>query len=457
MGPDDSSHRIPSNSASTSILGSYNADGKSVLDEEVNMQIEKYSAQRQYALRDLADAVVEVSGGTSLRAVRSQPPERRGLPQICFVSSFPPRECGIATFTEALIDEIDKLGMFQGSVVIPVTESATSYPYGTRVKFEIERQSLETYERAADYVNNSGIALSNLQHEFGLFGGDWGEYILRYLEELEVPSVVTLHTVLMNSKRKVREVVAAIAGTSLRVIVMTRRSRKILLEQYGVSARKVRIIPHGTPKVSMVISAGAKASLYLTGRFVLSTFGLIHRGKGIEYTIKSLPKIVEKEPSVLYLVLGRTHPEVWKREGESYRNELMSLVERLGMGDHVRFHDGYLTKRTLETYLQATDIYLAPYLDENQSSSGTLSYAMGFGKPVIATPFSHAIEAVSGGRGVLCNFKDPASLADATIKLLDPRRRAVMGRRASRYAASKDWTATAIKYAKLFKRCIRQA
>jgi glycosyltransferase involved in cell wall biosynthesis len=130
---------------------------------------------------------------------------------------------------------------------------------------------------------------------------------------------------------------------------MTRRSRKILLEQYGVSARKVRIIPHGTPKVSMVISTNAKTSLCLTGRFVLSTFGLIHRGKGIEYAIKALPKIVEREPSVLYLILGRTHPEVWKREGESYRNELMSLVESLGMGDHVRFHDGYLTKRTLET------------------------------------------------------------------------------------------------------------
>lgn len=421
------------------------------------MPTEEHSTQRQYSLRDLADAVVDVSGGSSLRAVRSQPPEMSGLPQICFVSSFPPRECGIATFTEALITEIDKLGMFQSSVVIPVTESANSYSYGSRVRFEVEQQSLETYERAAEYVNNSGIALSSLQHEFGLFGGDWGEYILRYLEELEVPSVVTLHTVLMDPERKVREVVAGIAETSLRVIVMTRRSRKILLEQYGVSARKVRIIPHGTPKVSMVISTNAKTFLRLTGSFVLSTFGLIHRGKGIEYAIKALPKIVEREPSVLYLILGRTHPEVWKREGESYRNELMSLVESLGMGDHVRFHDGYLTERTLETYLQATDIYLAPYLDRNQSSSGTLSYAMGFGKPVIATPFSHAIEAASGGRGILCDFRDADSLADATIELLDPRRRAAMGRRASRYAASKDWTTVAIKYAELFKRCIREA
>jgi len=421
------------------------------------MQIEEYFTQRQYPLRDLADIVVGASGGTFLRTLRPRSPKRNSLPRICFVSSFPPRECGIASFTKDLTDEIDMLGMFQKSVVVPVNEPTASYPYSTQVRFEIEQGRLETYKRAADYVNDSGIALSNLQHEFGLFGGDWGEYILRYLEKLEVPSVVTLHTVLIDPEEKVREVIAGIVETSLRVIVMTRRSRKILLEQYDAPARKVRIIPHGTPKVSKAINARAKASLHITDRVVLSTFGLIHKGKGIEYAIRALPKIVDKEPSVLYLVLGRTHPEVWKREGESYRNELMGLVERLGMFNHVRFHDGYLTKRTLEMYLQATDIYLAPYLDENQSSSGTLSYAMGFGKPVIATPFSHAIEAVGGKRGVLCNFRDPDSIADATIKLLDPRRRTAMGRRTYRYAASKNWTAIAIKYAELFKRCIGQA
>ncbi|UCD72840.1 MAG: hypothetical protein JSW01_05170, partial [Candidatus Bathyarchaeota archaeon] len=171
------------------------------------MQTEEHSTPRQHPLRDPADTVVDVSGGSSLRAVRSQPLERSGFPQICFVSSFPPRECGIATFTEDLITEIDKLGIYQSSVVIPVTEPANSYPYGPRVRFEIEQQNLETYERAADYVNNSGIALSCLQHEFGLFGGDWGEYILRYLEELEVPNITTLHTVLMDPGEKVQEVV----------------------------------------------------------------------------------------------------------------------------------------------------------------------------------------------------------------------------------------------------------
>lgn len=335
-----------------------------------------------------------------------------------------------------------------------MNEPATSYDYSNRVRFEIEQRRHGTYKEAADYVNNSGIALSNLQHEFGLYGGDWGEYILRYLQELDVPSVVTLHTVGKNPKEKVRELVARLVETSLMVIVMTRLSRRILMEQYGVGARKVKIIPHGVPKVDMVTNARAKASLHLTDRLVLSTFGLINRGKGVEYAIRALPRIVEKEPRVLYLVLGETHPEVRKREGESYRNELLDLVERLGMDDHVRFHNRYLTKRELSKYLQATDIYLAPYLDEDQSSSGTLLYAMAFGNPVIVTPFAHAVEAIGNRRGVLCNIRDSDSIADATIQLLDPGRRTAIGRRAYRYAGQKNWARVALRYAEVFKRCI---
>ncbi len=406
----------------------------------LRMQIPRYLRERP---RD-------ISGKTSYRS-----PKRTRLPKVCFVSSFPPRECGIATFTKDLVDEVDRLRAFRRSRVIAVNEQGAYYYYSdVRVKFEIEERILKTYKEAADYVNDSGISLSNLQHEFGLFGGDWGDYILNYLEELQVPSVVTFHTVLGNPEEKLREVVMRIVETSLRVIVMTRRSRKILMEEYGIPARKVRVIPHGVPKINLSANAKAKTYLNLSERVVLSTFGLMHRGKGIEYAIKSLPRIMENEPRVMYLVLGETHPEVRKREGESYRNELMDLVENLGLIDHVRFHNRYLTKRELTRYLQATDIYLAPYLDEHQSSSGTLSYAMGFGKPIVSTPFAHAVESLGSSRGVLCNFKDSDSIANEIMGLLDPRRRTAMGRRAYRYANSKNWTNIALRYTKLFKRCI---
>ena len=419
------------------------------------MQISKHTPQRKNTVRELAGVSLKTHKVVLPRPFSSRSQRRIRLPRVCFVSSFPPRECGIASFTRDLVDEIDKLGMFRRSRVAAVNESGASYNYGDRVRFEIEQKSLRTYGRAADYVSNSEIALSNLQHEFGLFGGDWGDYILQYLQELNVPNVVTLHTVLRNPEEKVHQVVSGLVETSLRVIVMTRRSRRILLEQYGAPARKVRIIPHGVPKVDMTVNARAKTFLRLNGRLVLSTFGLIHRGKGIEYAISALPAIVDKEPRALYLVLGETHPEVRKREGESYRNELMDLVERLGMKDYVRFHNRYLMKRELKRYLYATDIYLAPYLEEEQSSSGTLAYAMGFGKPVIATPFAHAVEAIGTLRGILCKFRDPASIANATIKLLNPKKRNIMGGRAYRYASEKNWAAIAIKYAEIFKKCIR--
>jgi len=280
--------------------------------------------------------------------------------RIAFVSSYPPRECGIATFTEDLVNHLDQLKIFQSSTVVAVNEPARVYDYGPEVEVEIEQEKIRTYEEAADYINNSGIALSCLQHEFGLFGGSWGEHILHYLDHLEVPSIVTLHTVLRNPKEKTYEVISRINEMNTRMVVMTRRSRRTLIEDYGIPAYKLRIIPHGVPKAQLGENREVKRSLRLDERFILSTFGLIHRGKGIEYVIRALPKILKKEPSVLYLVLGETHPQVRKWEGESYRNEMIDLVEDLGLEDHVRFHNRYLMRSELSRYLQATDIYLSP-------------------------------------------------------------------------------------------------
>ncbi len=425
-----------------------------VRSEEFRVQIGEYPMSIRRTLRDHTSTLRKIRRRASPITLIRKMQKRRFLPRVCFVSSFPPRECGIATFTKDLTDEIDRLGIFQKSIVVAVNEVGASYNYSDKVNLEIEQKNLRTYKMAADYINSSRISLSNLQHEFGLFGGDWGEYILHYLQELNVPSIVTLHTVLGNPKKKMLSVVQGIVETSSRTIVMTRRSRRILIEHYGTPPKKVRIIPHGVPEVNLPANVRSKNSLRLKDRFVLSTFGLIHRGKGIEYVIRALPKIVDKEPRTLYLVLGETHPEVRKREGESYRNELIDLIENLGMEDHVRFHNRYLTKRELRRYLYATDVYIAPYLEEEQSSSGTLSYAMGFGKPIIATPFAHAREAIGRRRGILCEFKNPNSISEAVIKLLEPRTRITLGRRAYKYASQKNWSTIAIKYAENFKICM---
>jgi len=387
---------------------------------------------------------------------------RMRLSRICFVSSFPPRKCGIATFTKALIEEIDKLKVFGMSGVIAVNEPEASYNYDERVKFEIQQNGHRTYRQAAEFLNNSRFVLSDLQHEFGLWGGKWGEYILTYLEGLDVPNVTTFHTVLDRNvmvcsdypEEKIRQVVTGIAEMSARTIVMTKRSRRILMEEYGIPSRKVRVISHGVPSVDPAAGPRAKAFLGLSGKLVLLTCGLIGRGKGIEYVIKALPKLIKEEPRIIYLIVGETHPEVKKREGESYRNYLGNLVKDLGLTKYVRFDNRYLSERELTTYLEAADIYLAPYLDESQSSSGTLSYAMGSGTPVIATPFVHALEALGRGRGILCRFRDPESIADAIIKLLNPHRRRVMGRRAYEYAAKRTWSMIAEEYVRVFKQCI---
>lgn len=427
---------------------------KEEMGKDMSMQITGYPVKVQENPMSPTNTPVPHLGIPPIESISVESEKSARLPRVGFVSSFPPRECGIATFTKDLTEELDKLKIFRRSVVIAVNEQGAFYNYGSQVRFEIEQRQPETYRNAAGYVNSSGIALSNLQHEFGLFGGRWGEDVLRYLEELEKPNVVTFHTVLRNPKDDLLKVVSGLTEMSRRVIVMTRRSRKILLEQYGVPPRKLRVIPHGVPKVDIATNERAKEYLRFKHRLILSTFGLIHRGKGIEYVVNALPRVVEKEPSILYLVLGQTHPEVRKREGESYRNELIDLTEWLRMENHVRFHNRYLTKRELIRYIQATDIYIAPYLDEDQSSSGTLSYAMGFGKPVIATPFVHAVEAVGRDRGILCEFRDSKSIADAVTELLNPKKRNAIARRAYRYANSKDWGNVALRYAEVFKKCM---
>ena len=367
-----------------------------------------------------------------------------------YVSTFPPRRCGIAAFTKDLIYAIDLLHEFKPPLVIAINERGAIYNYDKTVKFQIERDSIDDYIQAARYVNLSKINLVNLQHEFGLYGGKWGEYINLFLEGLQKPLVTTLHTILPNVESDHRKVLEKIADHSVSIVVMTNVAIQ-LLKNYDIKHEKINVIPHGCPDVPFISSERLKPSLGLKDRIVLSTFGLINRGKGIHHVIQALSSLVKKEPRILYLVIGETHPEVRKNKGESYRKRLMKLVKKLKLEKHVRFYNQFLPKKTLIKYLQATDIYVTPYIDRNQISSGTLVYALGTGKAIISTPYLHAEEALADGRGILCKFNNPTSIAECINQLLeDPELRFSLERKTYAYSRNFTWPKVAEKYVKLF-------
>ena len=382
--------------------------------------------------------------------VISNVPEKR----VAYLSTYPPRECGIATFTKDLLDAIDGLDELRPPAVIAVNEKETIYNYGRRVKRQIEQDSVDDYIQAARYASSSDIDLVNLQHEFGLFGGDHGEYINHFLDNIENPVVTTLHTVQPDFDPKAQAVLRNMVDKSASIVVITCIALEIL-EKQSIACKKVAVIPHGCPFIPFVPSESVKPPLGLKGRFVLSTFGLISRGKGIEYVIRALPPVVEKEPRIIYLIIGETHPEVRKTEGESYRRKLMRLVEELQLERHVRFHNRFLAKRELIKYLQATDIYLSPYISPNQISSGTLAYALGAGRAVISTPYLHAQDVLAEGRGLFCKFKDSNSIAACIDKLLDENLRKTMQIKAYKYSRRFVWANVAKEYLKLFSQIIK--
>lgn len=373
---------------------------------------------------------------------------------IAFLGTYTPRECGIATFTKDLIDSIDLLGEFAPARVISVNEIETIYDYDSRVKQQIRQDFEEDYIQAAKYINSSRINAANLQHEFGIYGGEWGKYILSFLQNVHKPVITTLHTVQPDFEPKARNVLKEITAHSKAIVVMARAATNILKE-YDVPNKKINIVQHGCPNIPFLTSDSVKPSLGLKGRTILSTFGLINRGKGIEYAIQALPPLVEKHPNILYLIIGETHPEVRKIEGETYRMNLIKLVDQLGLKNYVRFHNRFLTKRELIRYLHATDIYITPYIGPNQISSGTLVYALGAGRAVVSTPYLHAKEVLSHGRGLFCEFKNPDSIAEEVKKLLENEDlRRDIEKKAYRYSRSFIWPKVAQKYTDIFKQAV---
>lgn len=375
-----------------------------------------------------------------------------------YVSTYPPSECGIATFCKDVATSVAKYTPFSRPTVIAVKREHEIEPYERVVRFQILKEDRQSYLDAAHYINDSSIDIISLQHEYGIFGGPDGEYVLDFLEALKKPAVATLHTVLHSPSPNQERITQEMGRLCDVLVVMVKTGRNILLDRYNVDPSKITIIPHGVPNVHRVSASKVKRALGMADRQIIATFGLISRGKGIEYVIKAMPKILEKYPNAIYLVLGETHPGVRKHEGESYRNMLTDIISELGIEDNVRFNNRFLSLSELVRYLCAADVYVTPYLSKDQISSGTLAYALGCGKATLGPPYLYAEEVLADGRGILIDFESPESVANTVIRVLDDKElKESMETAAYRYARRAAWFNVAISYLDLFDRVLRRS
>jgi polysaccharide biosynthesis protein PslF len=380
-------------------------------------------------------------------------------PRVAFLATYPPRECGIGTFTYDLVNAYDTIDPSRLSTVVALTDYGAKYDYDLhdyqgRVRHEIDAEDRSSYRRAALDVNKSRTQVVNVQHEYGIFGGEDGDYLLDFMAACDRPIVVTMHTVLPNPDGHFRRVTQDIFDLAAAVVVLANSAVPLVLDNYDVPPERVHMIPHGVPVFTRkeTIRRRTKSLLGFSGRRLLSTFGLIGPSKAIEYVIEGLPKVVEHHADVLYLVLGETHPVIRSREGESYRNSLVELTRGLGLTNHVKFNNRFLSNAELVRYLAATDVYIMPYLGKNQIVSGTLAYAVGCGKAVVATPFTYAQEMLADGRGVIVPFRDAGAIGTAVDELLSDRRKLLhIEEKAYKFSRNMTWPSVARAYFELFR------
>ena len=371
--------------------------------------------------------------------------------KVAYVGTYPPKECGIATFTLDMVNATDLSGW--RSVVMAVDDTRPDEPHpDSKVIYTIEKETRADYKEAARLLARQKVSLLSIQHEYGIFGGDHGEFVIDLVKAATMPVVVTLHTVLPTpdemQKRILREMEPHVAS----FVVMAHKAFDLLQDAYGISRDKIHFIPHGAPNAPFHAEKAAKRKFGLQGRRVLSTFGLISPNKGIEDAIAAMPAVVTQEPTATYLILGQTHPVIKRNEGEWYREQLVQQVKDLGLENNVKFVDKYLTLQQLIDYLLATDVYITPYYaNPHQITSGTLAYAMATGKVIVSTPYLYAEELLADGRGFLYPFRDTPVLSETVGRLLtDPALFENTRRRAYEYGRSMTWQSVGLQYTRLF-------
>ena len=378
-------------------------------------------------------------------------PTASEIHRIAFLGDYLPRQCGIATFTSDLLTAVASEYPQTECFAVPVNDREGGYEYTDVVRFEVEEQDLTSYQRAADFLNISNVDIVCLQHEFGIFGGPAGSHLLSLLRELKMPVVTTLHTVLREPNADQQRVMQELIARSTRLVVMAEKGRQMLLQLHNAPAGKIDVIPHGIPNIPFVDPNFYKDQFGVEGRKVLLTFGLLSPNKGIEHMLNALPRILAEFPDVVYIVLGATHPNELREQGETYRLGLKRLANKNKVQQNVIFYDRFVDLNELKEFIGAADIYITPYLNEAQITSGTLAYTFGAGKAVISTPYWHATELLAEGRGVLVPFADAEAMAREVIGLLrDETRRHALRKNAYKLGREMVWSNVATLYLRSF-------
>jgi glycosyltransferase involved in cell wall biosynthesis len=375
------------------------------------------------------------------------------IQKIAFLGDYLPRKCGIATFTSDLLAAIAAEHPRSQCFAVPVNDLKGGYEYPDVVRFEIEEQDLPSYQHAADFLNIGNTDIVCVQHEFGIFGGPVGSHVLALLRALRMPVVTTLHTVLRDPNAEQRRVMQELIARSTRLVVMARRGRQMLQEIYQAPAAKIDLIPHGIPDIPFIDPNFYKDKFGVEGRIVLLTFGLLSPNKGIEHVLNALPHILAEFPNLVYIVLGATHPNELREQGEAYRLGLERLAKKNKVQKNVIFYNRFVELEELKEFIGAADLYITPYLNEAQITSGTLAYTFGAGKAVVSTPYWHATELLADERGVLVPFADPAAIArEVTSLLRDDTRRHAMRKNAYKLGREMIWSNVARLYMHCFER-----
>jgi glycosyltransferase involved in cell wall biosynthesis len=376
----------------------------------------------------------------------------RSLQRVALIGNHLPRRCGIATFTHDLHRAVSTARPDLGTCVVAMNDTGGFYDYPAAVQFQIPDDTIDCYARAADFLNAAPFDVVCLQHEYGIFGGDAGGYITELLRRLTMPIITTLHTVLPTPTPAQRNVMEQIIAKSTKIVVMAEKGRELLRSVHHVTPQKIEVIPHGIPDFPFLETHHAKAKFGFSGRTVILTFGLLSPSKGIETVIDAMPEIVKSCPNAVYVILGATHPNLVRAQGEAYRDSLMTRVQELGIEDHVAFFNQFVDQATLLDFISMCDVYATPYLNEAQMTSGTLAYSFGLGKAVVSTPYWHARELLDDGRGILVPFGDSKAIGTEIAALLtnDVRRHA-MRKRAYSTSRSMTWAQTAKRYLAAFE------
>jgi len=377
--------------------------------------------------------------------------------KVAYLSTYPPRECGIATFCEDLIHATGGGGAFPEPVVIAMEGGARYHRYSRPVVHVVDDRNERDYQAAAEFINDSPADVVSIQHEFGIYGGLEGRGMYRFLSTIAKPVVTNLHTVLPKPDQKTRDMVRALAEKSERVMVMNPIATQILRQDYDVVPRKVAFINHGAPSPSTQPREAIKQQLGLDGRKVMCTFGLVGAGKGLEYAIQALPEVLRRHPELVYLIVGETHPGAIRNGTDEYRESLTRLVGELGVEDSVRFVNHYLTKDEIISYLAVSDIYITPYINPHQICSGTLAYAVAAGRAIISTAYLHARFLLGGDRGLLVDFASAESISEAMLRVLDaPELQAELEWRTRAYGQRLLWTEVGARYRNLLREVFNQ-